>query len=60
MVDPPVVSVRLGDDIYCKGVINGAVGVSYEPPVLSNGKYAIINISFSIYEIDPYDADMSE
>lgn len=57
MVNPPVVALRLGDDIFIKGVVSGAVSVSYETPILSNGKYANVMIGFAIQEIDPYDAD---
>lgn len=56
MVNPPVVALRLGNDIFIKGVINGSVGITYNYPVLSNGKYALVSVSFSITEIDPYDA----
>ena len=56
MVNPPVVALRLGNDIFIKGVINGSVGITYNYPILSNGKYALVSVSFSITEIDPYDA----
>ena len=56
MVNPPMVAVRLGDDIFIKGVVNGAVSVSYEYPILSNGKYACVMMGFTINEVDPYDA----
>lgn len=57
MVDPPIVALRLGNEIYCKGVINGTVTVTYALPILQNGKYAQVEIGFSIYEIEPYDAE---
>lgn len=56
MVNPPIIAVRLGDDIFIKGVVSGAVTVSYESPILSNGKYANVMIGFTVQEIDPYDA----
>ncbi len=56
MVNPPVVALRLGNDIFIKGVIAGTVGITYNYPILSNGKYASVSIGFSISEIDPYDA----
>lgn len=55
-VIPPMVAVRFGNDIFIKGVINGAVTITYEKPILWNDKYAVANISFQIYEVDPYDA----
>ena len=57
MVHPPLVAIRFGNDIFCKGVINGQVSVQYEAPILTNGKYAQVTVSFSISEVDPYDAD---
>ncbi len=56
MVNPPIVALRLGNDIFIKGVINGGLSVTYHYPILSNGKYAYVDISFNISEIDPYDA----
>lgn len=57
MVNPPIVALRLGDDIFIKGVISGGVTVSYDTPILANGKYASVGIGFTINEIDPYDAE---
>lgn len=57
MVNPPLVAVRFGEDIFCKGVIDGGVSVSYSGPILSTNKYAEVSINFSIKEVDPYDAD---
>lgn len=56
MINPPLVSLKLGNDIFIKGVVNGSVGVSYGLPVLANGKYAQVTIQFSITEVIPYDA----
>lgn len=57
MVNPPVVAVRFGKDIFCKGVVDGGVGVVYSGPILRTDVYAVVEVSFSISEIDPYDAD---
>ena len=57
MVDPPIVSVRFGNDIFCKGVISGSVTVTYSGPILRTNKYAQVDISFNLHEIDPFDAD---
>ena len=72
MVDPPIVAVRFGDQIFCKGVITGGITVEYSGPIISGrsandgtgeltemreAKYALVTISFTIYEIDPYDAE---
>ncbi len=56
LVNPPMVSLRLGNDIYIKGIINGAVSVNYKLPILDNDKYARVSISFDVTEVDPYDA----
>lgn len=56
MVDPPMVAVRFGNDIFIKGVVTGSVGVTYQSPILANEKYAHVSVSFNIEEVDPYDA----
>ncbi len=69
LVDPPVVAVRLGTDIFIKGVVTGGVTISYQPPIIpginSNGKvdktqyrYACVSVSFTVSEIEPYDAEL--
>lgn len=56
VVDPPMIAVRFGNDLFIKGVVSGGVGVTYELPILENDKYAHVKISFSVEEIEPYDA----
>ena len=58
-VVPPMVAVRIGagEDIFIKGVVNGGVTVSYAPPILGDGRYALVSIGFTVYEVDPYDAE---
>ena len=56
MVNPPIVAMRLGKDIFIKGVVNGSVGKTYKFPILRNGKYAVVNLNFSVYEVEPYSA----
>lgn len=56
MVNPPVVALRLGNDIFIKGVIAGNVGLTYNYPILDDGRYALVDITFGVTEIDPYDA----
>lgn len=55
-VEPPLVGVRLGQEIFIKGVVNSDVTVKYSKPILVNEKYAEIEVSFSVFEVDPYDA----
>ena len=59
MVDPPIVAVRFGNEIFCKGVISGAITLGYNLPILSgkyDNKYSMIEVGFTINEIDPYSA----
>ena len=55
-VEPPLVAIRLGEELFIKGVVTGAIGLTYEKPILSNNKYARIRLSLQITEVDPYDA----
>ncbi len=60
MVNPPIVSVKCSDDIFITGVVSGAVSVMYDLPIISyNGedKYASVGVSFTVNEIEPYDAE---
>lgn len=56
LVDPPMVAVRFGNDIFIKGIVEGGVNVTYGLPVLEDNKYARVGISFQVMEVDPYDA----
>ena len=55
-VEPPLVAVRLSNEIFIKGVVNGSIGLTYSLPILANGKYAQVSLSLDISEVDPYDA----
>lgn len=58
LVDPPIIAIRFGDDIFIKGVVaSGGISVNYELPLLANNKYAQVKISFRVSETQPYDAD---
>jgi len=58
LVNPPMVALRFGDALFIKGVVaSGGVNVSYGLPLLSNNKYAEVTISFTVSEVQPYDAD---
>lgn len=58
MVDPPLVALRLGNEIYCKGVLSGGISTTYQLPILDDGKYSQVTIAFNIQEVDPTDADI--
>lgn len=55
-IEPPLVAIRLGREVFIKGIVSGGVNVTYGKPILSNEKYALIDISFTVSEVDPYDA----
>ena len=55
-VVPPRVAVRFGNELFISGVVNTTVQCTYSKPILSNGKYAKVTISFAVSEYDPYDA----
>lgn len=55
-VEPPLVAIRIENQLFIKGIVTGGVTVTYQKPILYNGKYAIVNVSFNIEEVDPYDA----
>ena len=55
-IEPPMVALRLGNEIFIKGIVSQAIPVTYKKPILSNGKYAIAELNLTISEVDPYDA----
>jgi hypothetical protein len=55
-IEPPLIAVRLGREVFIKGIVTGGVHVTYKKPILSNEKYAVINVGFTISEVDPYDS----
>lgn len=55
-VEPPLVALRLSNEVFIKGIVNEAISLTYKLPILSNGKYAQVELSFTITEVDPYDA----
>lgn len=58
MVNPPLVAVRIGDQMFCKGVMQSA-NITYKLPVIqtkSGSKYAVVDLSFAVVEVDAYDA----
>lgn len=55
-VEPPLVAIRIENQIFIKGVVTSGIGLTYKKPILSNGKYALVSLSLTIEEVDPYDA----
>ena len=56
-VIPPMVCVRFGNELFIKGVVTSGITITYKKPILSNNKYALVDVQFTISETDPYDAD---
>jgi hypothetical protein len=56
VVEPPIVAVRFGNEVFIRGIVDSGVNVSYSKPILSNDKFAQVTVSFDVKEIDPYDA----
>ena len=44
MVNPPIIAVRFGNDIFCKGVVHGSVATTYSGPILRTDKYAEVTV----------------
>ena len=55
-IEPPLVAIRLGQEVFIKGIVSGGVSVTYNKPILVNEKYAELVVSFTVSEVDPYDA----
>jgi hypothetical protein len=55
-IEPPLVAIRLGRQVFIKGVVLGGISVTYKKPILANEKYAVVGLSFNVAEVDPYDA----
>lgn len=55
-VEPPLVALRLGNEVFIKGIVNGSIGITYELPIMRNNKYARVSLAINISEVDPYDA----
>ena len=58
LVDPPMVAVRFGNELFIKGVVTGSVGVTYQLPIFDNNKYGHVSVSFNVEEVDPFDANL--
>jgi hypothetical protein len=55
-IEPPLVAIRLGREVFIKGIVSGSISVTYGKPILVNEKYATMEIGFTITEVDPYDS----
>ena len=55
-IEPPLIAIRLGREVFIKGIVNSGITVTYGKPILVNEKYATMEISFTVTEVDPYDS----
>lgn len=55
-VEPPLVALRLSNEIFIKGVVTSAIGIEYELPIIYGDRYAQVALSLEVTEVDPYDA----
>lgn len=65
IVNPPLVSLQLRNEIYIKGVVTNSVGKTFRLPIINYGtngednfKYAVVDLSFGISEVTPYSASI--
>ena len=57
MVNPPMVAIRFGNEIYIKGIVNVGISVTYSGPLGEDNKYKKVDVGFTVYEVDTYDAN---
>lgn len=55
-IEPPLVAIRLGSEVFIKGVVTSGISVTFGKPILVNEKYATMKVSFTVSEVDPYDS----
>ena len=55
-VNPPIVAIRIGKGIHVKGICRN-VSKEWQKPIIDD-KYQVVKISFTIEEMDPYDAEI--
>jgi hypothetical protein len=55
-VEPPLVALRLANEVFIKGVINSNIGIIYSLPIIYGNRYSVVEVTFTITEVDPYDA----
>lgn len=58
-VEPPLVALRLSNEVFIKGIVNNSIGLEYKLPLIptaTGSKYAQVTLSLTITEVDPYDA----
>ena len=54
---PPSILCRFGNEACIRGVIQGEVHVTSSGPWLKSGKMAMVQISFTVLEVEPFSAE---
>ena len=60
IVNPPLVSLKLRDDIFIKGVVNQS-SHTYALPIVNyygKNRYAVVTLNFGVTEVTPYSASI--
>ena len=57
LIDPPMIAIRFGNEVFIKGVVVGGVTTSFAKPIIVGDKYEQVSISFTVREVTPYDAE---
>lgn len=55
-VEPPLVAIKIGRELFIKGIVSGSIGITKNKPILVGERFADITLSIQISEVDPYDA----
>ena len=55
-VVPPMIALRLGKEIFIKGVVVGQVAIVYQKPIRDDDKYVLVTLNFEVYETDAFEA----
>lgn len=56
-VTPPMIALRIGNELFIKGVVDGQLSTNSSLPILDNGKYSQVTISFEVSEVEEFDAE---
>lgn len=60
IVNPPIVSVKIRDEIFIKGIVRNT-SHSFELPIINYGgkyKYAVVGLNFAVEEVTPFSASI--
>ena len=57
MINPPLIAVRFGTTLFIKGIVYGEIGVTYSGPISKDGKYMQVDVTFTVRETEPQDAE---